>query len=148
MKIKILLQALIIYSIITSIPSCSFSGSSSTKHVNHKPKRFESVKSQPLNYVNPFIGTEYFGHTFPGASLPWAMIHVSPDCYTKGWTYAAGYNWADNAIEGFSHTHYSGVGMTSGGEILIQPFVNNSIKLASYIANLIPYFLPNSHTQF
>jgi predicted alpha-1,2-mannosidase len=129
MKIKILLQALIIYSITTSIPSCSFSGSSSTKHVNYKPKRFESVKSQPLNYVNPFIGTEYFGHTFPGASLPWAMIHVSPDCYTKGWTYAGGYNWADKTMEGFSHTHYSGVGMTSGGEILIQPFVNNSIKI-------------------
>lgn len=86
-------------------------------------------KNSPADFVNPFIGTRYFGHTFPGASLPWALVHVSPDCQTAGWTYAAGYTWADNTIMGFSHTHYSGVGMTSGGDILFQPTVGNKLQI-------------------
>jgi len=129
MKIKILLPAFILYSVINSISSCSFTESSLVKHESHRSKIFDSGKNQPINYVNPFIGTRYFGHTFPGASLPWAMVHVSPDCSTKGWTYAAGYNWSDNTIMGFSHTHYSGVGMTSGGDILFQPVVNNNLQI-------------------
>jgi putative alpha-1,2-mannosidase len=54
---------------------------------------------------------------------------VSPDCQTAGWTYAAGYTWSDNTIMGFSHTHYSGVGMTSGGDILFQPTVGNKLQI-------------------
>ncbi|NLA49352.1 MAG: hypothetical protein GX876_07805 [Bacteroidales bacterium] len=51
------------------------------------------------------------------------MVHVSPDCNNTGWTYAAGYNWQDNSIMGFSHTHFSGVGMTSGGDIQVTASV-------------------------
>src|SRR5450759_4427806 len=80
-------------------------------------------------YVNPFIGTQFFGHTYPGASLPFAMVHVSPDCNTTGWTYAAGYTYSDNYIIGFSHTHFSGTGMTAGGDILFQPTVTDKIKV-------------------
>ncbi|HOF19964.1 MAG TPA: GH92 family glycosyl hydrolase [Bacteroidales bacterium] len=83
----------------------------------------------PSSFVNPFTGTQYFGHTYPGAALPFAMVHVSPDCNNTGWTYAAGYNWQDSSIMGFSHTHFSGVGMTSGGEILIQPAVNRKLHI-------------------
>jgi putative alpha-1,2-mannosidase len=39
---------------------------------------------EPVDYVNPFIGTDFFGHTFPGASLPFAMVHLSPDVGTNG----------------------------------------------------------------
>ncbi|HWS01592.1 MAG TPA: GH92 family glycosyl hydrolase, partial [Prolixibacteraceae bacterium] len=80
-------------------------------------------------YVNPFLGTDFFGHTYPGASLPFAMVHVSPDCNTVGWTYCAGYTWSDQSIMGFSHTHFSGVGMVSGGDILLQPMVSDRIKI-------------------
>lgn len=80
-------------------------------------------------YVNPFLGTDFFGHTFPGASLPFAMVHVSPDCHTVGWTYGAGYTYADESIMGFSHTHFSGTGMVSGGDILLQPMVSNRLKV-------------------
>ena len=80
-------------------------------------------------YVNPFLGTDFFGHTFPGASLPFAMVHVSPDCHTVGWTYGAGYTYSDESIMGFSHTHFSGTGMVSGGDILLQPMVSNRLKV-------------------
>ena len=70
----------------------------------------------PVDYVNPFIGTDFFGHTFPGPSLPYAMVHLSPDVGTSGWTYGGGYIWSDNTIMGFSHTHWSGTGMVNGGD--------------------------------
>ncbi len=84
-----------------------------------------SEQKEPVDYVDPFIGTNFFGHTFPGASLPYAMVHLSPDVGTQGWTYASGYNYQDNSIIGFSHTHWSGVGMTNGGEILLMPTVGD-----------------------
>jgi len=80
-------------------------------------------------YVNPFLGTDFFGHTYPGASLPFAMVHVSPDCNTAGWTYSAGYTYSDQSIIGFSHTHFSGTGMVSGGDILLQPMVSDRLKI-------------------
>jgi len=80
-------------------------------------------------YVNPFLGTDFFGHTYPGASLPYAMVHVSPDCHTVGWTYGAGYTYSDETIMGFSHTHFSGTGMVSGGDILLQPMVSDKLKV-------------------
>lgn len=75
----------------------------------------------PAAYVNPFLGTDFFGHTFPGASLPYAMVHLSPDVNNQGWTYCAGYIYSDSSIMGFSHTHWSGVGMVNGGEVLLMP---------------------------
>lgn len=111
MKINNLLKYCLICIVIFIITSCDL------------------TKTRPGDYVNPFIGTQHFGHTFPGACLPYAMIHVSPDCYNIGWTYAAGYTWSENSIMGFSHTHFSGVGMTSGGEILFQPTVNKELQI-------------------
>ncbi len=84
---------------------------------------------QYTKYVNPFLGTDFFGHTYPGASLPFAMVHVSPDCNTSGWTYSAGYTYSDQSIIGFSHTHFSGTGMVSGGDILLQPLVSDRLKI-------------------
>ena len=84
-----------------------------------------SKQKETVDYVDPFIGTNFFGHTFPGASVPFAMVHLSPDVDTQGWTYASGYNYQDNSIIGFSHTHWSGVGMVNGGEILLMPTVGD-----------------------
>jgi predicted alpha-1,2-mannosidase len=83
---------------------------------------------EPVDHVNPFIGTDFFGHTYPGASLPYAMVHLSPDCGTQGWTFCAGYVYSENSIIGFSHTHWSGVGMVNGGEVLLMPQVGNKLK--------------------
>ncbi|MEI7830245.1 MAG: GH92 family glycosyl hydrolase [Prolixibacteraceae bacterium] len=90
---------------------------------------FGQEKEQYIKYVNPFIGTDFFGHTYPGASLPFAMVHASPDCNTTGWTYSAGYTYSDQSIIGFSHTHFSGTGMVSGGDILLQPMVSDRLKI-------------------
>jgi predicted alpha-1,2-mannosidase len=84
---------------------------------------------EPVDYVNPFIGTDFFGHTFPGASLPFAMVHLSPDVGTKGWTYGGGYVYSENSIMGFSHTHWSGTGMVNGGEILFMPTVSDKLQV-------------------
>ena len=78
-------------------------------------------EDRPVDHVNPFLGTDFFGHTFPGASLPYAMVHVSPDVHNQGWTYCAGYIYSESSIMGFSHTHWSGVGMVNGGEVLLIP---------------------------
>lgn len=80
-------------------------------------------------YVNPFLGTQFFGHTFPGASLPFAMVHLSPDTGTEGWTHCAGYVYEERTIIGFSHTHWSGVGMANGGDILLMPTVGQKLQI-------------------
>ena len=87
-------------------------------------------EKQAVDYVDPFIGTDFFAHTYPGPGLPFGMVHLSPDSYTEGWTYASGYQYADNSIMGFSHTHYSGVGMTGKGDILIMPTVGQKLQVS------------------
>ncbi|MEN8187448.1 MAG: GH92 family glycosyl hydrolase, partial [Bacteroidota bacterium] len=90
----------------------------------------QSKKSKdPISFVNPFLGTDFFGHTFPGPSVPNALVHLSPDVGTQGWNLAAGYVYQSNSIIGFSHTHWSGVGMTNGGDILLMPTVSNKLQV-------------------
>ncbi|MEN8248107.1 MAG: GH92 family glycosyl hydrolase [Bacteroidota bacterium] len=89
----------------------------------------QSKEKQAIDYVSPFLGTDFFGHTFPGPAVPNGMIHVGPDTGTQGWNNAAGYTWQSNSIIGFSHTHWSGVGMTNGGDILLMPTVNNKLQV-------------------
>ena len=83
----------------------------------------------PSAYVNPFLGTEYFGHTFPGAALPYALVHLSPDTGTKGWSHCSGYVYSESSIIGFSHTHWSGVGMVNGGEVLLMPTIGDKLQI-------------------
>ncbi len=87
-----------------------------------------AVTENPVDLVNPFVGTQFSGHTFPGPALPFAMVHLSPDMDTEDWDYCSGYNYSGNSIMGFSHTHWSGVGMLNGGEILIMPATGDKIK--------------------
>ncbi|MEM9143458.1 MAG: GH92 family glycosyl hydrolase [Bacteroidota bacterium] len=82
-----------------------------------------------LDAVDPFIGTEFFGHTFPGACVPNALVHVSPDVDTQGWTHCAGYEYSKTSIMGFSHMHWSGVGMVQGGEVLFMPTTHQELQI-------------------
>ena len=62
-------------------------------------------KSKDLfNYVNPFVGTGGHGHTFPGATVPFGMVQLSPDSRLEGWDGCGGYHYSDSVIYGFSHT--------------------------------------------
>lgn len=89
----------------------------------------QNSPKQAVDYVDPMIGTDFFGHTYPGATLPYAMVQLSPDNGTDGWTYSAGYAYKDNSIIGFSHTHLSGVGYTACGDVLIMPTISQDIKV-------------------
>jgi predicted alpha-1,2-mannosidase len=82
----------------------------------------ETPANQILSKVDPFIGTGYHGHTFPGATTPFGMVQLSPDTRTSGWDACGGYYDADNEIWGFSHTHLSGTGIGDYGDILMMPF--------------------------
>ena len=74
-------------------------------------------------FVDPLIGTDADGHTFPGAVLPWGMVQLSPDTRINEKDDCAGYHYADSSILGFSHTHYSGTGEGAGGDIMLMPTV-------------------------
>ena len=79
-------------------------------------------KELPLvNFVNPFIGTGGHGHTYPGATMPFGMIQLSPDTRLDGWDGCSGYHYSDTVIYGFSHTHLSGTGVSDYGDILLMP---------------------------
>ena len=87
-----------------------------------------------IDYVNPLIGTNGMGHTFPGACVPNGLIQLSPDTDTvphnvngvyqkKAYEYCAGYQYGDKTIVGFSHTHFNGTGHSDLGDILLMPTV-------------------------
>ncbi|MDG5490753.1 GH92 family glycosyl hydrolase [Psychroserpens sp. SPM9] len=98
-------------------------------------------KDQPLiNYVNPFIGTGGHGHTYPGATMPFGMMQLSPDTRLDGWDGCSGYHYSDEFIYGFSHTHLSGTGVSDYGDILLMPtntvnFNNGSDGKSGYRAH-------------
>lgn len=87
-----------------------------------------------IDRVNPIIGTNGMGHTFPGACQPFGLIQLSPNTdtiphnidgkYQPGvYAYCAGYQYKDSSIVGFSHTHFSGTGHSDLGDLLIMPTV-------------------------
>lgn len=92
-----------------------------------------------VDYVDPFIGSDGMGHTFPGACVPFGGVQLSPDTDTiphnvngvyqkRVYDYCAGYRYSDKTIVGFSHTHFSGTGHSDLGNVLIMPGVGE-IKL-------------------
>lgn len=75
-------------------------------------------------YVNPFIGTGGHGHTFPGATLPFGFVQLSPDTRVDNWDGSSGYHYSDSIIYGFSHTHLSGTGIPDYADILFAPYIS------------------------
>ena len=79
-----------------------------------------------LPFVNPFVGTDDHGHTFPGATYPFGMVQLSPDTrpLAGDWDGCSGYHYSDSLIYGFSHTHLSGTGCDDWCDILMMPVVS------------------------
>jgi len=73
------------------------------------------------DHIDPFIGTGGHGHTFPGPTLPFGMVQLSPDTRLTGWDGCSGYHHDDTVVYGFSHTHLSGTGVSDYGDILFMP---------------------------
>ncbi|RKR83165.1 putative alpha-1,2-mannosidase [Mucilaginibacter gracilis] len=81
-------------------------------------------KKKPIDHtmlVNPFIGTGGHGHTYPGATVPFGMVQLSPDTRLEGWDGCSGYHYSDTTVYGFSHTHLSGTGIADYCDILFMP---------------------------
>jgi predicted alpha-1,2-mannosidase len=93
---------------------------------------FSDLQAQQLiNYVDPFIGTGGHGHTYPGASVPFGMVQLSPDNGQNGWDWCSGYHYSSDSIQGFSHTHLSGTGIGDWCDISVMP-ANNILQPGEY----------------
>jgi predicted alpha-1,2-mannosidase len=84
-------------------------------------KKSEFKLENQSQYVDPLIGTDFHGHTYPGATVPFGMIQLSPDTRLEGWDGCSGFHYSDSVIYGFSHTHLSGTGCSDYGDILLIP---------------------------
>lgn len=81
-----------------------------------------------IQSVNPMIGTDATGHTFPGATLPFGMVQLSPDNPEMGWNWSSGYHYSSNRIKGFSHKHLSGTGVPELGDLAFLPVDKKSLR--------------------
>lgn len=90
------------------------------------------VAAKPLtSFVNPFIGTDGTGHTFPGPAWPFGMVQPGPDNADRGWDYTSGYQYRAPRILGFSQTRASGTGIPELGDVLLQPGLEPRADMAS-----------------
>ncbi len=90
-------------------------------HVGLVPSASESETQDFTKFVKIAIGTGGHGHTYPGATVPFGMVQLSPDTYNDGWDWCSGYHHSDSSIMGFSHTHLSGTGASDMLDFLLMP---------------------------
>ncbi len=83
----------------------------------------------PVESVDPFIGTGFHGHTYPGATTPFGLVQLSPDTRNRTWDGSSGYHTSDSTILGFSHTHLSGTGCQDLGDFLFTPSMGDIAPL-------------------
>jgi len=99
------------------------------------PALVSAAGASPLaDAVDPFIGTGGHGHTFPGPTMPFGMVQLSPDTRLTGWDGCSGYHDSDRVISGFSHTHLSGTGVSDYGDILLMPVTGRPERAGTYPA--------------
>lgn len=93
-----------------------------------------SAQDNLIQWVNPMVGTQRMGHTYPGATVPFGMVQLSPQTDTVQYerngsynpdvyAYCTGYQYDDQDIVGFAHTHFSGTGHADLGDFLLMPTV-------------------------
>ena len=93
--------------------------------------RFAGAPGDVVRHANPFIGTAWNGHTFPGATWPFGLVQSSPDTGFGDWQHCSGYTYLDPWIYGFSQTHLSGTGCEDLGDVLLQPFTGDAAVRAN-----------------
>lgn len=112
MKYSKPVNLLLVVCFFLSLHSCQKEGGTTQKLL---------TSETPAEFVNPLIGTGGHGHTYPGATMPFGMVQLSPDTRLEGWDGCSGYHHTDAVIYGFSHTHLSGTGVSDYGDILLMP---------------------------
>ena len=94
----------------------------------------------PVDLADPFVGTGFHGHTYPGATAPQGMVQLSPDTRDRTWDGSSGYHESDKTILGFSHTHLSGTGCADLGDFLFTPALGEvATKDGAYAVDPIPF---------
>src|ERR1041384_314655 len=89
----------------------------------------ENATGNLTKFVDVFVGTGGHGHTYPGATVPFGMVQLSPDTWNGDWDHCSGYHRSDTSIMGFSHTHLSGTGVGDMLDVLLMPRTGR-IKIA------------------
>lgn len=104
----------------------------SAQSVRPRATKVDPTTADHTTMVDPMIGTGPEGHTFPGATVPFGMVQLSPDTqirpFKQSYKWAAGYRYEDTTILGFSHTHFSGAGHSDLGDFLLQP-ISGEVRL-------------------
>ena len=104
------------------------------------------ANSQKLTkYVDPFLGTGGHGHVYPGATIPFGMVQLSPDNGDEGWDWCSGYHYSSNTIAGFSHMHLSGTGIGDWCDISLLPLTDTNLIRQEKIK--IPFSHKNESAQ-
>lgn len=104
------------------------------------------IYASPVDFVNPFIGTSEHGHVYPGATVPFGMVQLSPDTRVTTWDGCSGYHYSDTNLYGFSHNHLTGTGCPDLGNILLLPTVGE-LKMEPGDEPGKGYRTPFSHDQ-
>ena len=95
-----------------------------------QPTTQQETQQNPLtSYVDPFISTGGHGHTYPGATIPFGQLQVSPVNGISGWDWCSGYHHSDTLLIGFGHLSLSGTGIGDLNDILLMP-VNKEYDLS------------------
>ncbi|SHI81204.1 alpha-1,2-mannosidase, putative [Tangfeifania diversioriginum] len=81
----------------------------------------EAVETDYTQFVDPYIGSDYHGHVFVGANVPFGMVQLGPNNETQGWDWCSGYHYSDSILIGFAHTHLSGTGIGDLGDVVFMP---------------------------
>ncbi len=101
-------------------------------------------------YVDPYIGTDFHGHVFLGANVPFGAVQLGPTNLTEGWDWCSGYHYSDTTVIGFAHTHLSGTGIGDLGDILLMPTAGelnfNRGTLKSLDSGYVAYYHHNDET--
>lgn len=84
-------------------------------------KQAVEVETNFTQFVDPYIGSDYHGHVFVGANVPFGAVQLGPNNPTQGWDWCSGYHYSDSILIGFAHTHLSGTGIGDLGDILFMP---------------------------
>lgn len=113
-----------------------------------KTNKNNSQKAVFTDHVDPFIGTGGHGHTYPGATVPFGMLQVSPDNGISSWDWCSGYHYSDSVVTGFSHLHLSGTGIGDLADILFMP-INKKVDLTAKATSrdFLPYKSKYSHAN-
>ncbi|PQV50229.1 putative alpha-1,2-mannosidase [Jejuia pallidilutea] len=110
-------QVILLFTLILFAVSCS-------KNISKNHNNTQIL----TKYVNPFIGTGGHGHTYPGATVPFGMLQVTPVNGISGWDWCSGYHYSDSIAVGFSHLALSGTGIGDLADIIFMP-VNKEVNI-------------------